>query len=77
MAQYIIPPVTKNESTTPKGIAPSFGNVGLEDEDGKNTTVIPMKILKQFRHTFLIRSPIKSVASYYKCTLPPLSERTG
>lgn len=74
MAQYIVPPITKNESTAPKGVAPSFGSFGTEEQ---NATVIPIKLLKEFRHTFLIRLPVKSVASYYNCTIPPLSERTG
>ena len=77
MAQYIVPPITKNESTAPKGVAPSFGSVGTKEEEGKNSTVIPIKLLKEFRHTFLIRLPVKSIVSYYNCTIPPLSERTG
>ncbi|KDN43311.1 hypothetical protein K437DRAFT_153051 [Tilletiaria anomala UBC 951] len=32
-----------------------------------NPTALPTALLRQFKHTFLIRTPNKSVLSYYKC----------
>lgn len=42
-----------------------------------NPTVIPKEILEKFHFTFLIRHPRSSIPSYYRCTIPPLVERTG
>lgn len=67
MAQYIIPPEGKGS------IAPSFHR-GMEMV---NPTVFPLTELHRFKHAFLIRNPIKAIPSYYRCTVPPLSERTG
>ncbi|PWZ00466.1 hypothetical protein BCV70DRAFT_95979 [Testicularia cyperi] len=33
----------------------------------ENPTTVPTAILKRFKHTFLIRTPEKSIPSYYKC----------
>lgn len=33
--------------------------------------------MKKFHFTFLIRHPRSSIPSYYRCTIPPLSEITG
>lgn len=49
---------------------------GTEAEPG-NPTVVPAAILKKFHFTFLIRHPRSSIPSYYRCTIPPLSEITG
>ena len=43
----------------------------------ENPTVIPTVILAQFHFTFLIRHPRSSIPSYYRCTIPPLDEKTG
>jgi hypothetical protein len=42
-----------------------------------NPTVIPDDLLRQYHFTFLIRHPRSSVPSYFRCTVPPLSEFTG
>lgn len=42
-----------------------------------NPTVIPLPLLRQFHFTFLIRHPSRAIPSYYRCTVPPLSARTG
>jgi hypothetical protein len=42
-----------------------------------NPTVIPLPILRNFHFTFLIRHPRRSMPSYYRCTIPPLSAKTG
>ena len=42
-----------------------------------NPTVIPQSLLQKFHFTFLIRHPRKSIPSYYRCTIPPLSDLTG
>ncbi|KAK3940525.1 P-loop containing nucleoside triphosphate hydrolase protein [Diplogelasinospora grovesii] len=42
-----------------------------------NPTVIPTDLLRKFHFTFLIRHPRRSIPSYYRCTVPPLSEVTG
>ncbi|GAB7344063.1 hypothetical protein MBLNU457_1977t1 [Dothideomycetes sp. NU457] len=42
-----------------------------------NPTVIPKKILEQFHFAFLIRHPVHSIPSYWRCTIPPLDEITG
>ncbi|PTB36448.1 uncharacterized protein TrAFT101_010333 [Trichoderma asperellum] len=68
MAYYLMPPDDK-----PSQIAPSLGG----GEEAGNPTVLPVNILKRFHFTFLIRHPKRSIPSYYRCTIPPLSEITG
>lgn len=68
MAYYLMQPDDK-----PSQIAPSLGG-GVE---AGNPTVLPVSILKRFHFTFLIRHPKRSIPSYYRCTIPPLSEITG
>lgn len=46
------------------------------DED-ENPTVMPTDMLRGFHWTFLIRHPRRSIPSYYRCTIPPLSDLTG
>lgn len=46
------------------------------DEDD-NPTVMPTDMLRGFHWTFLIRHPRRSIPSYYRCTIPPLSDLTG
>lgn len=43
----------------------------------ENPTVMPTEMLRGFHWTFLIRHPRRSIPSYYRCTIPPLSELTG
>ena len=33
----------------------------------KNPTIVPTSLLRQFKHTFLVRTPEKAVPSYHKC----------
>ncbi|KAJ4858395.1 P-loop containing nucleoside triphosphate hydrolase protein [Trichoderma sp. SZMC 28015] len=68
MAYYLVPPDGK-----PSQIAPSLGG----GKEPGNPTVLPVDILKRFHFTFLIRHPKRSIPSYYRCTIPPLSEITG
>lgn len=42
-----------------------------------NPTILPTEILEGFHFAFLIRHPRYSVPSYFRCTVPPLDEKTG
>ena len=42
-----------------------------------NPTIIPADLLATYHFTFLIRHPRSSIPSYWRCTIPPLSEMTG
>lgn len=68
MAYYIMQPENKHTS-----IAPS---VSSKLEPG-NPTVLPLDVLGKFNFTFLIRHPRRSIPSYWRCCLPPLSDRNG
>lgn len=68
MAYYLMPPDDK-----PSQIAPSLGG----GKEPGNPTVLPVDVLKRFHFTFLIRHPKRSIPSYYRCTIPPLSDITG
>ncbi|KAH7313378.1 P-loop containing nucleoside triphosphate hydrolase protein [Stachybotrys elegans] len=67
MAQYLFRPDGK-----PTDVAPSLG-----PEEANNPTRLPLDLLKKFNFTFLIRHPRRSIPSYYRCTIPPLSDVTG
>ncbi|KAK4231489.1 P-loop containing nucleoside triphosphate hydrolase protein [Podospora fimiseda] len=43
----------------------------------ENPTVLPLPLLSKFHFTFLIRHPCRAIPSYYRCTIPPLSSKTG
>ncbi|ODA82602.1 hypothetical protein RJ55_01109 [Drechmeria coniospora] len=68
MAYYLFPPDGRAAS-----IAPSLGG----GEEPGNPTVVPLDVLRRFHFTFLIRHPRRAIPSYYRCTVPPLSEVTG
>ncbi|RPB06222.1 hypothetical protein L873DRAFT_1661324 [Choiromyces venosus 120613-1] len=68
MAYYIVP---HDASSTGRG----NGDVSPEDND--NPCVIPLSTLENYHFTFLIRHPRRAIPSYYRCTIPPLSEKTG
>lgn len=53
-------------------IAQSFD---APDEPG-NPTVMPLEALRRFHFTFLIRHPRLSIPSFYRCTIPPLVDKT-
>ncbi|TLD16568.1 uncharacterized protein PgNI_00870 [Pyricularia grisea] len=56
--------------------AATNGNAHATSEPG-NPSVVPLAILREFHFTFLIRHPRRSIPSYYRCTIPPLDEKTG
>jgi len=62
------------EADAPK--CPPFPYANATSEPN-NPTVIPRAVLEKFHFTFLIRHPRSSIPSYYRCTIPPLVERTG
>ncbi|KAF1738669.1 Branched-chain-amino-acid aminotransferase-like protein 2 [Beauveria bassiana] len=68
MAYYIMQPDGK-----PTDIAPSVGGRA----EPANPTVLPLAVLSKFHFTFLIRHPRRSIPSYWRCCLPPLSDRNG
>ncbi|KAJ3492496.1 hypothetical protein NLG97_g5355 [Lecanicillium saksenae] len=68
MAYYLFQPDGK-----PTSVAPS---VSPHQEPG-NPTVLPVDVLGKFHFTFLIRHPRRSIPSYWRCCLPPLSDRNG
>lgn len=70
IAYYMVPPLGK-----PTSLAPSVSK-GLPAEP-ENPTVIPYEILSKFTYIFLIRNPRQAIPSFYRCTIPPLSELTG
>jgi hypothetical protein len=47
------------------------------DPESNNPTVVPTDLLSRFHFTFLIRDPHSSIPSYFRCTIPPLDEKTG
>lgn len=51
--------------------------IALMNGDSTNPTILPVNILAQFQITFLIRHPSRAIPSYYRCTVPPLSDTTG
>ncbi|EHA50786.1 hypothetical protein MCOR27_001334 [Pyricularia oryzae] len=57
------------------GAAPN-GYANATSEPG-NPSVMPLDMLREFHFTFLIRHPRRSIPSYYRCTIPPLDEKTG
>ena len=72
--------VQDTNGTTSPPIDPSAPTLYPFDTSGEpdgNPTVLPLEILQKFHWTFLIRHPRSSVPSYYRCTVPPLSETTG
>lgn len=80
---YLFPP-----NNLPASIAPSLQSEdtsvqtsGTTQTNGSspppNPTVIPLSILRKYHFTFLIRHPRRAIPSYYRCTIPPLSSKTG
>ncbi|KAG7290958.1 hypothetical protein NEMBOFW57_000964 [Staphylotrichum longicolle] len=88
IAHYLLPP-----NHQPASIAPSLrdadtdGTAAAQQPNGAatngttshvpNPTVIPLPLLRKFHFTFLIRHPRRAIPSYYRCTIPPLSAKTG
>ncbi len=84
ITHYLAPPDHK-----PASIAPSLQDTtnghtngtpttnGINGHATPNPTVLPLSILRNFHFTFLIRHPRRAIPSYYRCTIPPLSAKTG
>ena len=83
ITHYLAPPDHK-----PASIAPSLQDTtnghtngtttnGTNGHATPNPTVLPLPILRNFHFTFLIRHPRRAIPSYYRCTIPPLSAKTG
>lgn len=75
MAYYIVPPNGDNPSGPASSLA-LYPNP-VSDNTSSNPTLLPTSLLMQFHWTFLIRHPRKAIPSYYRCTIPPLSKKTG
>ncbi|KAK4198162.1 P-loop containing nucleoside triphosphate hydrolase protein [Triangularia verruculosa] len=71
ITHYLLPPHQK-----PASIPPSLQYLS-SPEDSNNPTVLPLALLRKFHFTFLIRHPRRAIPSYYRCTIPPLSSKTG
>ncbi|TGZ81837.1 hypothetical protein EX30DRAFT_340263 [Ascodesmis nigricans] len=71
ITHYLVPP----PGSTKYGLAKSLG--GNNGQDENNPTVIPLEILRRWNWSFLIRHPRDAIPSYYRCTQPPLAEKTG
>ncbi|MCJ1475427.1 hypothetical protein MMC13_004089 [Lambiella insularis] len=69
---------TNGANSTNNGIhSPEDGHINGILMPLENPTVIPDSTLREFHFTFLIRHPRSSIPSYYRCTVPPLDEKTG
>ncbi|SPQ22748.1 9be7ff2c-00ce-4db7-9790-18a4e62b706e [Thermothielavioides terrestris] len=91
IAHYLLPPNQKPASIAPSlrdshagaladGATPNGAGTGGASHSTPavpNPTVIPLEVLRKFHFTFLIRHPRRAIPSYYRCTVPPLSARTG
>ena len=63
-------------SHSPDATAPSLHHrIGVND--APNPTLLPTPLLQAFQYIFLIRKPVFSIPSLYRCFIPPLSEATG
>ncbi|KAK4661886.1 uncharacterized protein QC763_708590 [Podospora pseudopauciseta] len=71
ITHYLLPPHQK-----PVSIPPSLSSFA-SPADSNNPTVLPISLLREFHFTFLIRHPRRAIPSYYRCTIPPLSSKTG
>ncbi|KAL8638053.1 MAG: hypothetical protein Q9228_004754 [Teloschistes exilis] len=71
MAFYLVPPIHSN-GIKPQSLQHLFINPG-----DRNPTLLPSSILQKFQVVFLIRKPLSSIPSLYRCFIPPLSDQTG
>lgn len=71
MALYLFAPdllrALHPSSKSYPGEASSGDKLSKQLQGLENPTVLPIDLLRRFKHTFLIRTPQKSVPSYYKC----------
>ncbi|KAK4039218.1 hypothetical protein C8A01DRAFT_47296 [Parachaetomium inaequale] len=86
IAHYLLPPDHKPASlapsldthkTTTNGTTNGTHTNGNGTQPHANPTVVPTSLLRNFHFTFLIRHPRRAIPSYYRCTIPPLSSKTG
>ncbi|KAH6636117.1 P-loop containing nucleoside triphosphate hydrolase protein [Chaetomium tenue] len=79
---YIVPSLATNKpkaaaaAAAANDTARTNGNTTTTSSDS-NPTVVPLPLLREFHFTFLIRHPRRAIPSYYRCTIPPLSAKTG
>ncbi|KAI4107282.1 MAG: hypothetical protein LQ339_002680 [Xanthoria mediterranea] len=71
-AGHFIPPQRPTES-----MALSVAEPNEPFHEPSNPCVLPRRVLRMFRFTFLIRHPRFSIPSLYRCTVEPLSHKTG
>lgn len=67
MAQYVFAQETLHHLHPDARVFPDPGRPAALRAK-QNPTVLPTALLQRFQHTFLIRTPQKSIPSYYKCT---------
>ncbi|WFD29667.1 hypothetical protein MSPP1_000677 [Malassezia sp. CBS 17886] len=68
MAQYCFPQAALHELHPTSRVFPAPAEHGAVSQDPlANPTVLPTALLRRFKHTFLIRTPEKSIPSYWKC----------
>ena len=92
IAHYLLPPHQKSASIAPSlgdtttsksngtytnGITNGTTNGTTPSNASSNPTVVPTPLLNTFHFAFLIRHPRRAIPSYYRCTIPPLSHKTG
>ncbi|KAK4149838.1 P-loop containing nucleoside triphosphate hydrolase protein [Chaetomidium leptoderma] len=88
IAHYLFPPNQEAASLAPSlidasinktanGTAHTNGTTTNSASPHANPTVVPLSLLRDFHVTFLIRHPRRAIPSYYRCTIPPLSAKTG
>lgn len=66
MAQYVFPAKTL-KALHPNSTVYRGNEAGSLPSPLDNPTVLPIDLLRRFKHTFLIRTPQKSIPSYWKC----------
>ncbi|KAI4228879.1 MAG: hypothetical protein L6R36_001297 [Xanthoria steineri] len=71
-AYHLIPPQRPLEP-----MARSVAEPNEPVHEPSNPCLLPTRVLRKFRFTFLIRHPCFSVPSLYRCTVEPLSHMTG
>lgn len=67
MAQFIFPAATLHQLHPESRLFPATATESAAASPLENPTVLSISLLRRFKHTFLIRTPERSVPSYYKC----------
>lgn len=70
MAQFIFPASSLHAWHPTSKVFPATdeATTAAPPSPMENPTVLPTALLRRFKHTFLMRTPERSVPSYYKCT---------